>query len=259
MNTNIENIEKIKNWQEEIHEKIKGMELPGGYSSNFSPILDGIINIDSFLKIKKPKPKILWILKEAYDYDSATGEQGTGEWSLVEWLSKDKLDSKLIKNKTISTMAWISYSLLNNNFPKWNEINQTEEEAVKKGLSYTAYININKMPALANASSNDSDLEKIYYPHYRDIIHEQIKMIDPDVLIFGNTFYPQFKKDCEEKYDLKEDDKTKKYKEAWSYIDKNNKIYISAYHPSYIYRKGDNYANDIIQAVKERIEEREKQ
>ena len=263
MNTNLENIEKIKKWQEEIDEKVKNKKLPPleRYSKDKSkPITDGIVDIEKFCNAKY---KILWILKEARDADDEAEKIiGSGEWSLCDYLNKymeySEKDGK--KNRTQQMIRKVSYSLLNDFLP-YEDINNNIEVIDKDAevLKSIAEININKGPGFSD--SQDGEWKEKGYPHYRDIIHEQIKMINPDILIFGYTFFDELRKYCKEKYGLKEDDKTEKYKETWSYVDKNNKIYIDAYHPA---RRGSTvkdieYANQIIQIVKERIEEREKQ
>ena len=203
------------------------------------PICDGITDIKGYLS---SKPKIMWILKEAYGDSTLTGKITGGGWKFCEKFNEDNFLKDFDMWKI---MIQINFAIRNNK--EWKEIDYIENQPdMINELRNIAYININKMPG--RSESNDKDLFDSY-KIWKDIIDEQINLYEPELIIFGKTF--QFFK--EDYFHITEKPirtvSGKWYSELYK---KNGKILIDAFHPS---RKGGedtsyNYVNSIINAYK---------
>ncbi|MDH5718909.1 MAG: hypothetical protein OEZ22_14880 [Spirochaetia bacterium] len=209
------------------------------YSKNnhefHDPIFDGVVNEELFLS-SKTKPKILWILKEPWE-KLEENEKGGG-WDLVKDLLKDGWHS----NKgSYAIMAYVSYSVFND-FKKYSNISYlTQDSRVGDSLKYIAYINIKKFPG--STSSNKNEISEYFYK-YKDILIKQIKIINPDIIIGGNTlpfFYDYL--------EIENDYFNKEISSAW-YFKKNNRLYVHAYHPAQISIPKEKYVDDIVEIIK---------
>ena len=200
------------------------------------PITDGIVNIEKYVNCKY---KICWVLKEPYDEDNGTG----GGWSLTkDGLAKD--DFSPGNSPTWQPMIYTTYSLLNS-FINYNDMEYIRDDPeMSNVLKYIALININKMPAFHR--SNDSDISK-KYESWRPLLHWQLKIYNPQIIIFGNTFQ-YFKKD------LEINDDEIKNRDYVDYIIKNKKIYAHAYHPAQTVITREQYVQGIINVIKMNIE-----
>jgi hypothetical protein len=118
----------------------------------------------------------------------------------------------------------------------WEEIPFVNDNpGITDELKKIAFINVKKTAGFALAKPAEI---KDYYVRSKEILLEQIKTIDPDILIFGGTYY-LFKDDLSIP-------KLNNYGTCNALVF-NNKIYIDAYHPG-CREKGENYFNDIIHA-----------
>ena len=200
------------------------------------PITDGIVSIEKYLQCEY---KICWILKEPYDEDNGKG----GGWSIT----KDGLASEDFSpgsSPTWQPMIYTTHSLLNNFIP-YNQMDWIRDDPeMSNSLKHIAFININKMPAFHR--SNDIDIAK-KYESWRPILHWQLKIYDPQIIIFGNTFQ-HFKKDL----GIRDDEI--KNKDYVDYVVKNKKIYAHAYHPAQTVISREDYVQGIINVVKLNIE-----
>lgn len=206
-------------------------------------IVDGVINYEKFFNLKD-KPKILWILKEANSPEDEA-------WDYQSLLRIDNLKSKqeLLSIISIKRVIYTSYGLLNG-FKQWADFPNIKNEEVYSSAEEIAYININKMPA---GSTSDDNLIYSAYERYKDVISKQIKVYDPDILIFGNTLKYLFD-------DLDLNNNEKKYYDEktgnTTYFKKNNKLYIHAWHPGKWTTKEEVYCNEIINTAKKWWSER---
>ncbi len=158
----------------------KWKETPSHKKNVF--ISDGIIDLEKWGSHKK----ILLILKEAYGSDE--------DWSLTETI---KNEWKGPKYKVWWTVSYWLY-LLNKTtkdfvplFPKDNEI----KECVEFLLS-SAILNIKK--SNGKSSSENDDLKK-YVTSDKDFILKQIELINPDIILCGNTgqfLFPEIFSEC---------------------------------------------------------------
>lgn len=113
------------------------------------------------------------------------------------------------------------------------------------------YINTNKMPG--PKTSKDSDIQQKFFV-WKPILKEQIELYDFDIVIFGGT-YKFYEHDFSDIFKVKppSSSKIEKFKNKachGAFVDKDNKLYIDAYHPSYWTVKDEAYFNGIIEIVK---------
>lgn len=210
-------------------------------SKNFV-VYDGIVDLK---KYNNSKIKILWILKNPHSDGS-----DTDNWSICNCLKRvDKWEHKGGEN-TFKHMALTSHAILNDelissdHYKKWNEY--------FKSMHNIAYINVRKH--LGKSSSYSSVITSAYKKN-KQLLHNQIKTYNPDVIIFGNTF-SKFKKELQ-KEDIKSRNRWKwkhlKFKNRGFYI-QNEVLYIDTYHPELRTLKGKDkieYSNSILNAVRE--------
>ncbi len=228
------NADKMKKAQDKIHEEIEKTELA---RKNLKPMCDGVADIPQYLS---SKPKIMWILKEPYDGFTKSGKPEGGDWKFTDWFKEstfwDEVDPG--NKRTFRTIAAVSYNLHHNTKFLQAELDSKE---IQDELKSVAYINTSKMPRQTNSSDN---LWKSHYSDWKDILLEQIKLYEPDVIIFGKTF-DVYKDDL--KITEKPFYKTRP-QERWSTkaYKKDGIIYINTYHPS---RKGNDYISPILKAV----------
>jgi hypothetical protein len=200
------------------------------------PITDGIVNIEKYIGSKY---KICWVLKEPYDEDDGTG----GGWSLTrDVLAKE--DFSQGGSPTWQPMIYVTYSLLNNFIPYSEMDSINDDPEMSNILKHIAFININKMPAFHR--SNDNDISKKYVS-WRPLLHWQLKIYNPQIIIFGNTFQ-HFKKD------LNIRDSEIKNRNYVDYVVRDKKIYAHAYHPAQTQISREDYVQGIINVVKMNVE-----
>ncbi|SFM59533.1 hypothetical protein SAMN05421738_10154 [Algoriella xinjiangensis] len=205
-------------------------------------ILDGIINPQEFYE--ESNIKILWILKEG----NVSIEDYNKPRDLCEELRNGEHKKNALSIATFRKIIYSSYWLLNNDL-NWEDIPFANEDECYNILNKIAYININKYPA--GSKSYDSKLYKIYEENKIDLLN-QIKKIDPEIIIFGNTF-KFFKNDLKTinwKIDFNEQ---YSYENNNYYIIPNKGLCISAYHPAYPKLSDYNYSNEIKEISKKYI------
>lgn len=206
------------------------------------PVTDGVIEADKYLNAPF---KILWILKEPYDYFDEEGKPKGGGWHMREAIiPKKQLSDFKSGRKTFEPMIYTTWSILNN-FLKWNEMADIEKAPqMINAIKSISFINVKKIPGF-KASSISVISEN--YNKYKELLLTQIEYLNPDIIIGGSTLHLFLK-------DLGVDTKTvNKKKEIYYYIH-NGKLLIDAYHPAQrTYNTGvtkEMYCNSIINAVK---------
>ncbi|TQO38974.1 hypothetical protein GQ41_3642 [Arenibacter algicola] len=197
---------------------------------NEKTISDGIVNHESYNNAEK---KILWILKEP------NSRNEPGSWDMREAISdKLKTESGILSGwqNTFTNIVYVTYGILKNK--SWEEIPFINKEPqIIDELKKIAYINVKKT---AGSAKTKPSVLKDYYVRSKEILLEQIKTIDPDILIFGGTFY-LFKDDL----GLSE---LNSY-DSCNALKVNNKIYVNAFHPQYFGITREKYFKDILNAI----------
>lgn len=203
------------------------------------PIYDGLYSAEKYLD---SPIRLMWILKEPYD-DFEDGKPVGGDWSITKDLFKDPI--KWSKNKTGKMVIYATYGIFNQK--KWADMDYiSNKPEMANVIQKMSYINLSKMPAYT--TSSDSVLwEK--YSEWKDITLEQIKLYDPDVIIFGNTlkyFLEDLRKEgiiseCKRKYNKLID----------IYRNDNQKLIIDTFHPGnrFSYDEMELYVNSLERIV----------
>lgn len=210
------------------------------------PILDGVINSEGWLKAS---PKILWLLKEAYDKEN----DGEGGWDLAEKFDEDNIYSEFFQKKeNRSKLTWYpiiysSYCILNG-IKCFDDVDWIHDKPeMVKVLKQIAFININKLAG--DSTSNMSNLKGIFKEN-KTILEKQIKLYNPDIIIGCNTLDIYLNSLELETVSFM------RSKSGTPYYLKNDKLYIDAYHPARIGISRENSVNeefvdDIIEIYRE--------
>jgi len=193
---------------------------------NQEPIFDGIVSPKDY---ESAESKILWILKEPN-----SSEEG---WDMRKRIKTLRENDRIFKGfeRTFTRIVYATNAILHN-IP-WSENRiRTNPEMIDE-LKKIAYINVKKS---AGKSSSKTITLRESYAKSKEILFEQMKIFNPDILIFGGTFY-LFEKDL----DLP---KLREYSSCHAQS-KNGQIFLNVYHPQYPFSTED-YVNDIMSAIK---------
>ena len=131
----------------------------------------------------------MWILKEPWHLYTASGNPKGGDWYFTKHFNTPEVwkDQEMWK-----VMIQINYGIRNN--LKWSELDFIDNKPeMSEELKKIAYINVGKMPA--QPVSPDGHMLDCYNT-WAEIIHKQIELYSPNVIIFGKTFeyfYEYFK------------------------------------------------------------------
>lgn len=217
---------------QKLSELEKEIELIG------NTMVDGAIDNQKFLKNRY---KIAWFLKEAYNDDEDGDSRYYRELFNVEDLY-DKFFRDVAK-PTWHPIIYISYSILNG-FKTWQELDYIRDnQEMCKVIKNIAIINANKHYSETGTWTDDKNLLN-GFKKFENILKNQIDLLEPNVLIFGNTFY-LFK----DFFEINDTHKIAKLSEdglLHTYF-KDGKIFLDAYHPA---SRKKNYIDSIINSVK---------
>ena len=140
---------------------------------------------------------------------------------------------------TYPPMAYVSYAVTHD-FLKYSDIPRlTHDHQVRDSLRTLAYINIKKFPG--GTSSYGKNIQ-YYYNHYEPFLIDQIERINPDVVIFGGTY-----KFFSRRLNL---GPLEKNPLGPSYLQKDGRLYISAYHPDQRTIGKNIYVEGIVSVIK---------
>jgi len=197
-------------------------------------VLDGAINLE---KYANSKIKIMWILKEPYDELDGKG----GGFSISDFIKEDVAYEEFVKSfPTWHVLTYISYGILNN-FTKWSQMDSLKDNPkMTNALLEIALINTQKLPSLNHSTTNFKDIENSF-KKYKDLLSAQIELLNPDVIIGGNTMSLYV-----DLFGLR--DSEVKKNGSLQYWEKGDKLYIDAYHPAIRKNRGQ-YVDEIITVV----------
>lgn len=182
---------------------------------NEEAIFDGIISPEDYLK---SKIHIAWLLREPHD---------GGSWDYKSALV-DRSKEAPHKHRFFDKIRYVQYSI-KNNFILWNDIpNSDENEEVHKSFLDACFININK---IGGYSTIDKDTFPKYVSLFKDLTMEQIHLAKPDLIICSGTY--SFVKD-------------------W-FSEEEQKKLIDVYHISQRTISEQNFCDDIILKIKEKL------
>lgn len=217
---------------------------------------DGIMDFSLFSSIS---PKILWVLKETHGKFNPKkwwGDQEYLQWPISPFDRKpnpvsEKKIKKNSKKATWEPVARSVYQILNGK-------STDDVLELANALKYIAIINMKKTPG--KESVEQEFYEYVNIPENRAILFEQIRTIDPDVIICGNTLNMIHKNVIDYRIgkrillsEFSSDKKTMGRNSCFCFKDK---IFINPFHPSYVMKK-DEYVKIIVGAYKNWLEIRD--
>lgn len=221
---------KLKEEQEKINDKIIKIYQQRKENFDKGSITDGVTDIDGYLQ---SKPRIAWILKEAWD-------KGKASWSITEDVIADLNKDNISGTPSFKRVAYTTFGIQTES--KWDDMPWIyNDENVANAIKKVAWLNVSKVAG--ESVSYSKELEKAS-KIWEEILDEQIKLYDPQVIILGNTY--NWVKDIlkiNKEPEIKENS-------AWAYKTQDDKIVIWAYHPAIRRMKDQDYIDDIIEAIK---------
>jgi hypothetical protein len=222
-------LEKIRHIDKRVKEEI--IDETGSCEA----VLDGIVDIDYYLKSDF---KILWILKEPRDVKNG------GAWDSRESL-KCLDDAKRNEwRPTFYKIIYTSFGILNS-FTLWDGMDYIHNNpSMKETLKSIALINLKKLPNINSEgfASNNNEIYEAYKKH-KKLILDQIKLINPDVIIGANTLQYIIEDFGFSRNEMKKTD-------TMEYFFASERLFINAKHPSYFIIKETDYCDDIITVTK---------
>jgi len=142
-------------------------EWKANYSDKDGFIYDGIIDENLY---NMAEHKVLFIMKEPNDPKK-------GSWDFRTWWKKK------IKHRFSRRIAEWAYGILDNNFPPYDSIwSKNAYSKVQEALNSIAFMNVKKTGG--KDASSKSEINRII-KRDRDSIHEEIKIINPEIIILG--------------------------------------------------------------------------
>lgn len=170
--------------QTALHEKIRRRATELGHNpEKVVPIYDGVADAKGYLSARQ---RLMWVLKEPYDDFDETGEPRGGGWTMFKDVADGKtLAQSVNANPALRNVAYASRAILDGTESYGDEpwISDAPED-YERALRGVAYVNVGKMPA--GRTTSDDRLASCY-AQWKDILHEQIDLYDPETLVFGNT------------------------------------------------------------------------
>lgn len=205
------------------------LRLDGQINQARNLIIDGPISEKYF----GSQPKILWVLKEAHS------DKGGG--SLIKHLNNDFIERDIPGypkwHTTWGLIVKVSHAILFNNFI----MSDYSYRDIKTSLRHIAAINLNKF----GGGETESDHYHEGSQKCKNIVQDQYKLLDPDIVIFGGTshylshlinrdidiqnFYPR--------------------KSEFPYIKDGKKTFIAAYHTNQKELRHTKYCEYICAAI----------
>lgn len=233
----IDEKERLLAFQKKMHNRIDDFAKEKGlWKSDYKPILDGVADIPGYLS---SKPKIMWVLKEAWGKEDENGNlTGGGDEIWQCW------DPKGFNTPTWLPMIYILYGILQGEKRVEYQDMPKADYGMAGLLREIVYINLSKMPGHTKSGNM-----RVEYELWRDIIREQIEGYNPDIIIFGGTF-DVMKKDLD-LLDSKPMAKTPTEEIAHFYCDKKGRLLVNAMHPAQHTISWDHYIDEIVDKVRE--------
>ena len=177
-------------------------------------VSDGIVNRHVWDSLKTPK--ILFVLKEAYNKDDAS------DWPLTEWINR----GECLNHKIWRRIALWSYGMMNTT--DTTICPYTASLSTDTSLDYLRKIAVLNLKKSNGRSSSDYYELEAYSKADREEIMQEIKLINPDVIVCGSVFEPLYSNVYSEK--IKENEKS----DNWYYYQKlgRKRLLIDYYHPA---------------------------
>ena len=223
--------------QEALRRKMDEIAKANNLSSEkLSPIYDGVEDVSAYLQSKL---KIMWILKEPYDYiNEETNEPEGGGWALMEDLKEQK-GNPLVQTLPRTMQRIIYASAGFSTGENYDDMYYYYHPEMYKYLFQIAYINLSKMPA----GTRSGDMTE-KYRIWKGLLLEQIKLYNPEIIIFGGTF--QY---------MREDLHINNEPIAKGLVDiykQDDRLLVHAYHPGMMCSTKQ-YVDTMVQMIRENL------
>jgi len=172
------NATALEQAQAMLENKIYEIAKTNGLSNDeIEPITDGVYDAGKYLASAR---KVMWIMKEPYD-EIVDGKPVGGGWNLAK--------DCFAKSDAWSNPSWqpIIYSMYGNKHNLlWKNMDWIRDDrSMAEVLQEIAYINVSKIP---NRTVSDDGYIGECYRIWKEILFEQIRVYDSDVMIFAKTF-----------------------------------------------------------------------
>lgn len=209
-------------------------------------IIDGIIDQE---KYDASKYKIMWILKEGNVSDE--DKVNNVAINLCTGFISGHHRKNALSVPTFRKMIYATFGIL---YPEieWSDVPFANEGAYE-AMQQVAYININKYPA--GSVSNYTTIKQAYADN-KQVILNQIKECDPNIIIFGGTWNYFETEDLKSigwdinSTEAKHVDETHVGTATTFFNISPTKVCINAYHPAYPRIADKAYWFEIKDAVK---------
>lgn len=235
--------DKIRSEQEliksKIFERAKKLELS---NDGLEPLPDGVADIEGYCK---SSPRIMWILKQPYD-DMKAGKPFGGGWEVYGAFKNDDA----FKNTTWQPIIYSLFGIRNHKLYGDSDVPYIhDDKSMVDLLKDIAYINIDKMPGYRTTS--DAELAEAY-DQWKDIVEEQIRLYNPQVICFANTMW-LFKKDWGIDENTKHESIPLGNDKNMFVYRKDSRLCLDTYHPAQRIVARESYVDAIIKAVNESL------
>lgn len=124
-------------------------------------------------------------IEPIYDDTDEEGNPAGGGWTMFkDFVREGRLAETVNANPALRNVARVSWALLSGASRHADIPKILDKPEVAECLLRVCYLNTGKMPTATTA--NREQLQKIH-GEWRDIVLDQVKLADPDLLIFGGT------------------------------------------------------------------------
>lgn len=231
--------EDIRKGQEKIKEEIYARAKELGISTDdLWPLPDGVFNIEGYCQ---SSPRIMWILKQPYD-DMKEGKPYGGGWEVYGAFNNDDA----FKNTTWQPIIYSLFGIRNYKLYGDSDVPYIrDDKSMVDLLKDIAYINVDKMPGYR--STSDEELSQAY-EQWKDIVEEQIRLYDPQVICFANTMW-LFKKDWGIDENTEHEEVPLGNDKSMFVYNKDGRLCLDTYHPAQRVVKREDYVDSIIKVV----------
>lgn len=223
-----------KSYEQQLENNLSKFKDVDGTIENI--IFDGIVDIDKYLDAPI---KILWILKEVNSADI--------DWDLRDALNNDIKSETGLKNGWSNTLTPVVYTTLGIlNGEDWHTMGDfTINPELINCMQEVAYINVKKVGGGSQASHQEI---QSFYELNKEALHEQINLINPEVIIFGNTLNYFDWAWLKHTFEIELEDESNQNLHIYS---GKKHLLLHAYHPNNRRITHQVYCDTILQAVKD--------
>ena len=205
-------------------------------------IIDGVIDKEQYFK---SKPRLAWFLKEPYSNEKQ------GFHIKTHYAQPNAYDNffRNIATHTWHPIIYTSYGILNEYIIREDMSSIREQPDMCDVIKSIAIINANKFPSKTGTYTTDKNLREGFIK-FKKLIQTQIDVLKPEIYIFCGTFHLY-----QDMFGLTYENKSDEY---WI-RDMDGKLFLEVYHPANRQQKKADYVNEIVGAVENWSNQKEKE